>query len=48
MMAVAWRENKPKPQENADLFPISGQNGKIVTAPLDDLWKESPRRNERI
>jgi len=48
MMAVAWRENKPKPQENADLFPISGQNGKIVTAPLDDLWKETPRRNERI
>jgi hypothetical protein len=48
MMAVAWRENKPKPKENADLFPISGQKGKIVTAPLDDLWKDTPRRSDRI
>jgi len=48
MMAVAWRENKPKPKENSDLFPISGQKGKIVTAPLDDLWNELPRKSDRI
>lgn len=48
MMAVAWRENKPKQEEKPDLFPISGQKGKIVTAPLDDLWKETPRKIDRI
>ena len=48
MMAVAWRENKPKIEEKVDIYPIKGQNGRIVTASLDDLWKESPRRNDRI
>ena len=48
MMAVAWRENKPKIEEKVDIFPVKGQNGRIVTAPLDDLWKETPRRNDRI
>jgi hypothetical protein len=48
MMAVAWRENKPKIEEKVDIFPVKGQNGRIVTAPLDDLWKDTPRRNDRI
>jgi hypothetical protein len=48
MMAVAWRENKPKPEENKEIYPVSGQNGKIITVALDDLWNEKPRRNERI
>jgi hypothetical protein len=48
MMAVAWRENKPKIEEKVDNFAIKGQNGRIVTAPLDDLWKDTPRRNDRI
>ena len=48
MMAVAWRENKPKIEEKVDIYPIKGQNGRIVTASLDDLWKETPRRNDRI
>jgi hypothetical protein len=48
MMAVAWRENKPKIEEIVDIFPVKGQNGRIVTAPLDDLWNEKPRKNDRI
>jgi phage terminase large subunit len=48
MMAVAWRENKPKIEEKVDIFPIKGQNNLIITAPLDDLWKDTPRRNDRI
>jgi hypothetical protein len=48
MMAVAWRENKPKTQEKVEIYPIKGQNGHIVTIPLDDLWNEKPRKNERI
>jgi hypothetical protein len=48
MMAVAWRENKPKIEEKMDIFPVKGQNNRIITAPLDDLWKDTPRRNDRI
>jgi phage terminase large subunit len=42
------QENKPKDEEKEDKFPISGQKGKITTVPLDDLWKDTPRRNDRI
>jgi hypothetical protein len=42
------QENKPIIEEKVDIFPVKGQNGRIVTASLDDLWKESPRRNDRI
>jgi hypothetical protein len=48
MMAVSWQENKPKTEEYVEIFPIKGENGRIVTAKLDDLWNETPRRNERI
>jgi hypothetical protein len=48
MMAVAWRENKPKIEEKVEIYPVKGQNGHIVTIPLDDLWNEKPRKNERI
>jgi hypothetical protein len=41
-------ENVPKAQEIKDIYPILGQNGKIVTVPLDELWNETPRRIERI
>jgi hypothetical protein len=48
MMAVAWRENKPKIEEIVDIFPVKWQNGRIVTASLNDLWNEKPRKNDRI
>ena len=48
MAAVAWSESKPKEVERPPLFPATGVNGRIVTAPLDVLWKEQPnRRTER-
>ena len=40
-----------KAKENpkiADIFPVSGQNGRIITEPLDKLWKETPRISSRI
>jgi hypothetical protein len=48
MMAVAWRENKPKEAEKVEIYPIKGQNGRITTVSLDELWKETPRKTDRI
>lgn len=48
MLAVSWREIKPKEPEKPATFPIKGHNGRIVTAPLDDLWKDTPKRSDRI
>lgn len=48
MLAVGFREYltpvPPKPLE----YAIQGQNGRIVTASLDDLWAMTPKRNKRI
>jgi phage terminase large subunit len=41
-------ENVQKAEEKPIIYPVSGQNGIIRTAPLDDLWNETPRRTERI
>lgn len=48
MAAVSWRELAAKEPEKPPTFPIRAHNGVIVTAPLDDLWKSTPRRTERI
>lgn len=48
MMAVSWQENRQKDEEKPIIYPVSGKNGIIQTAPLDDLWNEKPRRNDRI
>jgi phage terminase large subunit len=37
-----------KPEEKQAIFPITGHNSYIQTAPLDTLWKETPRRSGRI
>lgn len=42
------QENVQKDKEKPIIYPVSGQNGRIVTMPLNDLWNETPRRNERI
>lgn len=39
---------KEKPENKPDLFPVKGENGRIVTAPLDTLWKQTPSRKDRI
>ena len=47
MMALSWREIKPKEPEKPPIFPITAKSNRITTIPLDDLWKETPNRNER-
>jgi phage terminase large subunit len=42
------QDHKPKKEEKMDIFPVKGQNNRIITAPLDTLWAEPSRRNERI
>jgi len=38
---------QPKPKEEETIFPVKGVNGRIVTAPLDELWASTPKREER-
>jgi len=48
MAAVAWKESKPPEVPKPPTFPVEAKNGRIVTAPLDDLWNEkTARRVER-
>ena len=47
MLAVSWIESRAKEPENPPVFPVTGHNGRIITAPLDDLWADTSRRNER-
>ncbi len=47
MLALSWREIKPKEPEKPPNFPVTGHNGRIVTVKLDDLWNETPTRRER-
>ena len=37
-----------KPEEKPPIFPIIGHNSYIETAPLNTLWKEAPRKSNRI
>lgn len=48
MLAVSWREIKKAEPEKLPIFPVRTHNGVIVTAPLDEMWKSTPRRSERI
>jgi phage terminase large subunit len=48
MMAVAWRENKPKIEEKVDKWAVKGENHIIRTDTLDNLWAETKPKNERI
>lgn len=47
MLAVSWQAEKPKTEPKRDEFPIKSQNGRIITRPLDELWAETQRRQER-
>lgn len=40
-------ESKVKEPEKPALFPVTGHNGVIRTAPLDELWAENGKRTER-
>lgn len=45
--AQMMRELMPKEPEKPPVFPVTGHNGRIVTIQLDDLWKDTSKRNER-
>jgi hypothetical protein len=47
MLAVSWRENKPKQPETLPKFPVTGHNGRMVTIAVDDLYAETNRKAER-
>jgi phage terminase large subunit len=48
MLSVSFREKLHETRENPVQFAAKGvYDGKIVTATLDTLWAESPRRKER-
>lgn len=47
MLALSWREIKPKEPEKPPIFPITAKSNRITTIPLDDLWKETSQRTER-
>ena len=47
--AQVLQDIKPKEPEKVAKFPITGHNGRIVTAPLDSLWQLSgDKRMDRI
>jgi phage terminase large subunit len=41
-------EKPPESAKKMDIFPVSMQNGRIITAPLEELWKQTPRISNRI
>lgn len=45
--AQVMQEIAPKPEETLPKYPIMGNNGRIITVKLDDLWSEMPARKER-
>lgn len=46
--AQVMQEVKPKEPEKPSIFPVTGHNGRIVTAPLDELWRDTPKKVDRI
>lgn len=48
MMAVAWRENKPKEAQKPAEFAIKGAKYGMQSISLDKLWAETPKTSERI
>ena len=45
---LKMEESLPKEKPKDPTFPAKGSNGRIITAPLNELWESTPRRNERI
>ena len=43
MLALSWREIKPKEPEIAPKFPVMAHNGRTVTIALDSLYETSQR-----
>lgn len=47
MLALSWKEIKPQSPKKSDIFPISAQNGRIITVNMNDLWNEQKKQVER-
>lgn len=45
--AQMMQELAQKEPEALHKFPVTGHNGRIVTIPLDEMWAETTKRNER-
>lgn len=45
--AQMMQELAKKEPEALHKFPVTGHNGRIVTIPLDEMWAETTKRNER-
>jgi len=45
--AQMMQELAQKEPETLHKFPVTGHNGRIVTIPLDEMWAETTKRNER-
>lgn len=45
--AQVMEESKPEEPKKPAVFPVTGHNGVIRTAPLDELWAENGKRTER-
>lgn len=46
--ALKMEETIEKPKDKPPQFAVEGKNGRIVTAPLNELWKDVQQRNNRI
>jgi phage terminase large subunit len=42
------QEHSLKPSDKPIIWPVQAVNGIIQTAPLNELWKEIPRKSNRI
>ena len=42
------QESVAKEPETPPIHAVKGHNGRIITATLDQLWAETPKRMERI
>lgn len=45
--AQVMSPSEPAKEEATKKYPVTGHNGRIVTIPIDDLWNETSKRNER-
>ena len=47
MAAIAWREERPKEPQEPPMWAVQAKNGRVTTAPLNELWKTAVQREER-
>lgn len=45
--AQVMEEVQPEPETKVAEFEVKAHNGRIITAPLDELWASTPKRQER-